>query len=324
MLTLELARGLCPVDKPAVADNLHHLWRALRALTNTRFEVEGERHLPRAPALFASNATHKHDLLIFRAILKERGLRASTVSKGKNWHELLAAAACNHLGSLPLMSRGYILAMDLKTLLGQRPPDALYRALRDHVDHDAPLPHAEPVLARVLSEPRDVLGARFDPAREDYRAFVRGFYYSFQTEQLLRLGREAIAQGVHIHMFPQGSVSSRLTRGRIGAVQLAGALGLPVIPFGMSGAPDVFISRSAPILRGGRAILRFGEPIWPEQIALPPGHRPFHPDDEQANRDALQASTDLIMDRLNDLLEPAYQRQEGYVSDGRQGTHRFI
>ena len=299
------------------------LWRRMRQQTGTYITLEGE--LPSGAALFATNATHKMDWFFFQELFMDAGRRAPIVSKGKNWHDPMARFGCRFFDALPLVSRGYILSVDARHTLGHRPDEALYRALRDHMDHDAPLDPHNPDHRAMLTTPREVLGSSFDPQLQSYRAFARELYYRFQRDHLIRLAAELTERGHGVHIYPQGSVSSRLSRGRIGAVQLAWALKVPIVPIGLSGAAQAFAFSGLPLLRGAPVTIRIGEPIdLRDHLALPSSFRPFHPDDEAAHREALQQATDEIMERLNALLDASCQGAPDRQSDGKQGVKRFL
>ncbi len=293
-------------------------WRAMLDLAQARFRCENAP--PQGgPYLFAANSSHKYDLLGFRYELRHLGFEALTVSKGKNYHGAPMRFMSTQLGSLPLTSRGYILTMDFLNTFERRPSEPEYRALRALVDGDtdeAPAP-----LQPFLRTPRFVLGAHFDPATSPYSDFVRALYEQMMQETL-RIGRAAIAKGWHLHVFPQGSVSTRLSRGRIGAVQLASALDLTVVPVGLNGFPRVHRGPSSPLLRSGEVVIRFGAPFRPEP--MPDGFSEFRVRHERRFSEPLQARTDDLMERINALLDPDFQWSPDRESDGKTGVARFV
>lgn len=297
----------------------------MKKLTRTHVALEGVENLPETSAVFACNSTHKMDWFFFQELFMNLGLRAPIISKGKNWHEPMARFGCRFLDALPMVSKGYILSVDLKSLLGERPSEEVYRAVRGYVDRGEELSEDDEVYAKILSTPRDVLGTRFEPSQVSYREFVQELYFRFQNEHLLRMTRDLVRENQSIHIYPQGTVSSRLSQGRIGAVELAIAMDLPLVPMGLSGAPGVFRDKELPILKGGEVVMRIGEPLYVSDVVdVPSDFRPFHPEDERRYRDLLQEVTDVLMERINALLEPEYQWASDRESDGKQGVKRFI
>ncbi len=293
-------------------------WKAMIDLTGARFRCENAPP-PGGPYLFAANSSHKYDLLGFRYELRKLGFEALTVSKGKNYHGAPMRFMSTQLGSLPLTSRGYILTMDFLNTFERRPSESEYRALRALVDGqtDATPESLQP----FLQTSRSVLGARFDPKELPYPRFVCALYEEMMQETL-RIGRAAIKGGWNVHVFPQGSVSTRLSKGRIGAVQLAHALDLTVVPVGLSGFPKLHRGRNSPLLGSGEVVIRFGAPYRLEP--MPPSFSAFRVEHERRYSAPLQARTDDLMERINALLDPEYQWSTDRTSDGKSGVARFV
>lgn len=276
--------------------------RAAMFATGFRVDVDGAP--PTRPSLLCTNATHRYDFLaLMKAVdqlSRDHVRRVVSVSKAKNYQSGPLAFVMARSGTVPLASRGYFIAADFAALRGARPSDGEYRALRAHVDDDAPLPHA---LVDFLRVPRVIAGRSFDPRARSYRcaieeAFARG------AQQSLQLARAAVSAGFHVQIYPEGTVSTsgRLSVGRRGAVQLAHALGLPLVPVGMSGCTRAF---RGPLPWRARVTVRFGAPV---DVALPATHRAFVKDDERAHAATLDGDTARLMDAIDALLEPAHRR----------------
>ena len=294
------------------------LFEPMRLLSRARFVVEGLEHLPDQPAVIATNSTQRYDFVASRAALVYAGVPSVTVTKAKNYHAAAMGFVLRRTGVVPLASRGYFILADFLAVVGRRPTDPEYRALRDHLDHGAPLPGGAP-FDTIAGQPRQIVGTPFDPAHGSWRETIQGMYAASMA-QTVRLAAQAVAGGHHVQMYPEGTVAPTLGPGRIGAVQLALALDLPVVPVGMSGCPAFFWGQT-PLLRGGTVTLRFGAPYRLDGIA--PGHQPFDPASERSHRPALQAATDDLMDRINALLDAPYQRQAGPAPKGK-GTRAFL
>lgn len=290
-------------------------------LSGTRIVLSGLEHLPKAPALIVTNASHKYDFWPLRWSLDQQGIELVTISKGKNFRHPVTTTLMGLLGTVPIASRGYIITVDFMKVHGRRPEEEEYRALRQHVDAQVPLPDAAayPMIER---RPREMLGYRFDPQRERYGDVVRQVYYAMMCETL-RLAEQVVKAGYHLHIYPEGTVSSRLATGRIGAVQLALALQIPIVPVGVNGCKKVFRpGRLSP--HGGVVRIRIGVPFQVAPDTVPKGFRFFHPEDEASVRLHLQAATEVMMGKINDLLDPPYRWANDHRKDGVQGTHRFV
>lgn len=322
-MNLALLQRLEPLSKPWACSLTHLICSTLFTIKNVRLTTHLDHPLPPKPLILAVNALHKYDPIPFRIALHRLGLRACTVSKGKNWHDPLSAWACDQLGALPLLSRGYLLVMDFRHVHHRPPSEPEYRALRAYLDDALPLP-PDPPLQALLSTPRPILGTPFDPARASLRDHLRDTYLLFQSH-LLRHARRALDHGHHIHIYPQGTASTRLSQGRIGAVQLAHALQCPILPVGLSGALDIFPRLGSLSLHPGHVHLHFGQAFTPDLSDLPPDFVPFHPDHERAHRPALARATRDLMARINALLPPEHQSADlDAPSDGASGTARFV
>ncbi len=294
-------------------------WSAMERVTRTRVRFENLDALPKTPALIATNSTQKYDFMPIRAELRRRGIPTVTVTKGKNYHQPVMAFLLERLGVIPLASRGYLILVDFRSLFGRRAQEDEYRALRSHLDAGTELPAHLAALDRTA---RSLLGYPFDPARDTWRTFVRRVYASVMAETR-RLASVAVRAGHHVQMYPEGTVSSRLGTGRIGAVQLAWALRLPIVPAGMSGCAAAFRG-GAPVLRGGDVVVRFGAPYTLGDALLPASFEPFEPEHEARHRPALEAATADLMRRIDALLDAPFQSRAGFSSDGTRGTHRFL
>jgi 1-acyl-sn-glycerol-3-phosphate acyltransferase len=294
-------------------------FHAMSLATRTRVTLRDAR-LPPGPVIFASNSTQKYDFMPLRQEAARLGWPLVTVTKAKNYHSRAMRPVLERTGVLPLASKGYVILVDVVASLGRRPEDAEYRALRRHLDEGVPLPESPDFLA-LQRRPRTILGYPYHPSSETLREGWRRAYRGLLGETL-RLAREAVGAGHHLHIYPEGTVSGRLGPGRAGVMQLAWALDLPVVPLAMSGCRDAFRGQGL-WLRGGEIELRFGEPYRPDLSALPPGFRPFDPDDEQTYRPALQRATDDLMDRLDALLPPGLRRA-AEAGDPGHDTRRFL
>lgn len=319
MLTDAFYRDYRVLPTPWMYWGSYAFYRSWMAATRTTFRAEGWESIPDRPCLIATNSTQNQDFMALRTVAALRGVPCVTVTKAKNYHSAIMGFALGRLGVVPIASKGYLILVDATRVLGRRPTDAEYRALRDHVDHGQALPSG--ALEAVRHRARSCFGVPFEPTRQPYRDWLRDRYRDALRETV-RLAREAVDAGCHVQMYPEGTVSPTLGTGRIGAVQLAVALGLPLLPVGMSGCPEAFIG-SSPLTRGGTVTVRVGQLMELPPDLMPAGFRPFDPDDEAANRPALQAVTDALMDRIDGLLDPPYRRDPNSTFVGK-GTRALL
>jgi 1-acyl-sn-glycerol-3-phosphate acyltransferase len=299
---------------------------------NVRIDVEGLERLPNEPVIFAMNHTDKYNYFPFQYDLWRRtGRMTATWVKGKYYESRAVGAFMEWTNNLPTVSRGYILARDFLSTMGRRPSEAEYEALRAWindtaaVDRDAsPAPEAD-LPARLLQQPRDILGCPFDPARQSYAEAVNATYAAMMRE-FMSLHDQAFGCGLDLLIFPQGTRSVSLTRGRVGLAQVALHYKKPVVPVGCSGSDLVYPGES-PWAKPGRVTYRVGAPIPYGAVPgcdIDEAFEPFTPAAEHTHRATFQRHVDYVMDRINELVDPPYQY--GADLDGTlvAGTDRFL
>ena len=322
IMDLPLVRSHSPLVRLPAARITHRVFMWHYRLFGVEMVTEGVENIPLTPSIFAQNSSHKYDPMPFRAAILGLGYHAAGVSKGKNWHDPISRFGCNNLGSLPIVSRGYLLVMDFLAVLKRRPTEDEYRALRSHIDAGTPLP-ASPPLSTISGTARDILGYPFDPSVLPYREAIEDLYLCYQQE-FVRLSKVVLSAGHYIQMFPQGSASRRLSKGKIGLMQLAAALGCPIVPVGINGTAEVYPDPNSMRPRKGRLTIRFGKPFRPDLSDLSPDFEAFAPASERRNRAVLERETQGLMERINTLLDPPYQWAPDRESEGARGTHRFV
>lgn len=294
---------------------MHHAYGGVRVVLE-RFPALTE------PVLFAMNHSHYYDFMPSRrALWTQRGVQTVTFVKARALQNRLEGAYMKTMGNIPLASRGYLISADFARLHGRKPDEGEYRCLREHIDDAAPLPD-ELVYRALRTTPRDMLDLDYDPRTTHYRDAIHQRYTAAMATTLEH-ARTVVAAGKCLHIYPQGLYSTRLSRGRIGAVQLALALDLPIVPVGFSGMNELFArDRMVPRARG-ILTMRFGEPRRVERSELE-GFRPFIPREELRLREVLEHETRVLMNAINELLDPPYQWGENLDGDGLEGVSRFF
>jgi len=280
----------------------------------TRIELEGTGNLePGRSYILAMNHTDRYSYWPFQyQLYRQRLGYTATWVKGKYYENSLVGAFMDSMNNIPLPSRGYVITTEFRKLVGRTPTGDEYRALRDLAD--GRVAEDLPELAESIA---------------DLKGFLRGFADVFDRmiDQVMRLNRRALELGQHLLVFPQGTRSIRLSRGHIGVAQVAQHLGVDVVPVGCSGSDRVYPGNS-PFARGGRIVYRIGKPLaldGPELGAhrVSELFRPFTLE-AAAHREAFQAMTDVVMDHINELVDPEYRYSDDGSSDGVSGVERFV
>ena len=338
MLTLDLMRDLkldaVPSGQIAIATLLTPIFA--RPWSPTTVEFEGAERIPKqGRVILAMNHTDRYNYWPFQYTMwRRREMYTVTWVKGKYYNHPLIARFMTATNNIPTPSRGYLITLDATRTLGGPPPEALYRLIRDTLDAPQRTPLKAVRLAakeagvlgpldRLLQTRRSMLGQSFDPNYHDYFESIHTLFRSMMDE-FMRLNEQAFSLGHKIIVFPEGTRTLRLGPGRPGLAQIALRMKATIVPIGCNGSDDLYPGDS-PISRGGRVVYRVGEPLTPEGALAPfqidDPYTPFTREAEAAHGQRFQAVTDLMMDRINDLLDPRYRRDGS--STAVEGNRRF-
>ena len=140
------------------------------------------------------------------------------------------------------------------------------------------------------------------------------------------LNERVFDTGLDLLIFPEGTRSIRLSRGRPGMAHIACHTRRTIVPVGCSGSDKVYPG-SSPMARKGHITYRFGAPIPYEeyaQLAPDADFVPFSPEAEKTHGEGFQSISDLIMERINGLVDPEYCFADSQESHGVQGVSRFV
>ncbi|NOY91549.1 MAG: hypothetical protein GXP55_10135 [Deltaproteobacteria bacterium] len=285
--------------------------------------VEGLDKLPKTPVILALNHTDDFSYWPFQYSLhKAFGRYAASWVKGKNFEGRALSAFMRVMNNIPIASRGYLLTRDFMTTVGRRPSADEYRLLRDALNAGTPVEGDLP--RELLERPRDILGRPFEPAREHYIAAMDSLF-SVMMARFVDLNRRALEIGADLLVYPQGSRSIRLSRGHGGIGQVALHLGATIVPVGVSGG-DIIYPKRSPVCHPGRVVYRIGDPILPAELEHLRPAQPYQPFSREAevHKDAFQAVADLVMERIDGLVDEPYRFGDDHGTDGVTGTARFL
>lgn len=301
-------------------------------LPGIEIELEDADRVPPEPVVYAMNHTDRYNYFPFMYKMWRRYDRYMTVwVKGKYYENAFVGLFMELTNQLPTVSRGYIITKDFWTVMGRRPTETEYEALRTLVNAEAE-PHEDSstvdksAIPKALFERRrDILGVDFDPNKTAYAVAINEVFAQMMRK-FVELNERSFDIGLDLLVFPQGTRSKRLPRGRIGLAEIALRYKKTIVPVGCNGCDHIYPG-SNPVAKHGKVIYRFGQPIPYEELA--PYHigrdfEPFSAEAEHTYRDKFQGAVDLVMDRINALLDPEYQFSEDLGSSGVHGTARFM
>jgi len=295
----------------------------------THIIIENKAHIPiNRPVIFAMNHTDRYNYAPFMLQLLYEGYRPiSPWVKGKYYENPLMARFFDWTNNIPLPSRGYVLSKDFQLTLNRLPAKTEYRLLRALINGEATLEAtlsaADDTLRRFLTTPH----GEFDPRTGHYGRFIEA-RYSAMMRRVAAISEEALrAKNLSLLIFPEGTRSVRLTEGHIGVAQIALKTGAPVVPVGCNGSNQCYPGNS-PWSRGGPVTYRVGKPLAVADglapFAIDEPFEPFSAGAEATYQAQFRGATDLIMARINSLLNPEYQFSPKTDASLRADAGRFV
>ncbi len=314
-----MLRGLRLSAKPRVQIFLGHtLLRASYAVPRrAEIVIEGTENVPKdRTVFFAMNHTDRYNYWPFQYGMWKRGLRyTATWVKGKYFENPWMRRFMIATNNIPLPSRGYVISTGFRDA-EKRPPDAAeYRVLRDLADGvagDAEVSAASDAVKRFIA------GGGLPRFEETFR---------FMMGEIVRLNRDALFKlGLDVLVFPEGTRSIRLAKGHTGLAQMSQALGVTIVPVGCNGSHRLYPGGS-PWASGGRVVYHIGTPLTPDGPELSPlriheAFEPMVPGATRAHGEQFKRITDIVMSRIESLLDPDHRPGEG--AGGTREMDRFL
>ncbi|MEW6284026.1 MAG: lysophospholipid acyltransferase family protein [Candidatus Eremiobacterota bacterium] len=290
------------------------LYLTYRFPRRTEIVLEGLENLPRdRTVMLAMNHSDMYNYwpLQYRLYFHGGFPYVSVWVKGKYYHHPLVAFFLDSTNNIPIPSRGYVISTDFFRRFRRKPTEEEYRALRLAVDQAD---------AKALP-----------PVVDDPQRYLRQFEDTWDSlvQEVARLNHRALRElGLNVLVFPQGTRSRRLSQGHTGLAQMAMHLRAAIVPIACNGSDHVYPT-TMPFAQGGRIVYRIGAPLEPDGPELGPLQiaEPFLPLSRAAverHSDRFRRVTDLVMDRINDMLDPEYRYTEDRRSEGVQGVDRFL
>ena len=288
----------------------------------TEIVVEGWENLPTdRQVCLAMNHTDRYNYFPFQLKLyhKRNQFTASWV-KAKYYENWASRTFLLNTSNIPLASRGYIITSSFKKLLGRSPSKEEYRLVRDLMDGK-----------------RDITSEEFQELSSPMREFLAPAPHVKVTEleqnfanlckEVVRLSLQTFNKGLHIMVFPEGTRSKTLLKGHTGLAQMSQCMGADIVPIGCNGS-DLVYRGDIPWAKGGRIVYRIGKPIvidGPEigNYRIKEKFIPFSREAQSKYGQRFQSITDVVMSRINELLDSTYQRK-GDGQKNNQDTNRFL
>ncbi|TLM99813.1 hypothetical protein FDZ71_15260, partial [bacterium] len=132
--------------------------------------------------------------------------------------------------------------------------------------------------------------------------------------EFIKVHERTFQKGLDLLVYPEGTRSKTLLRGRPGIGQLALYFRkYPIIPVGCNGSDKLYPGASL-WAKKERVVYRFGTPITWEELKpfwIEEDFAPFTPEAEMKYMERFQGVADLVMARIAQLLDPEYLPRTG-------------
>jgi 1-acyl-sn-glycerol-3-phosphate acyltransferase len=237
--------------------------------------------------------------------------------KAKYYKSPFVAWLLDRFNNIPVPSRGHHLTESFRQVARTEPSRPAYEVLKKVTESESlqdfditaaihALPdESEQAALKIILKTSDPKGpmSYAEATRQEFNGLMK---------EVVRLNQEALGLGLDIVVFPEGTRRKRVSKGFTGAAQMILATGASVIPVGSSGVDRLYPGAS-PISRGGSAKIRIGHALRPGVELKPfedgPSFTPFTLDAKK-QEPRFQALTDHLMNQINELVDPEYQRAD--------------
>ncbi|MBW2997463.1 1-acyl-sn-glycerol-3-phosphate acyltransferase [Candidatus Woesearchaeota archaeon] len=253
--------------------------------------IEGADNIPKdETVIFAMNHTDRFNYVPFQCHLwmNRKSLDHPFVTiwvKAEYYANNFLGKVLDICNCIPVPSKAYLTKRFFKARWGRKPKPEEYRVIRDFVNGQMSLDEA------LAQEPSSEAKYMFGFRREihDYHPYIMRRVTEISANALENVGLSLI-------IFPEGTRSSSLGKGRTGLVQLAYQTGKKIIPVGCNGSDKVHVGNLPIARRGSNMVYRVGEPIDPN------GRLSEFKDDHEA-------ATEVVMSEIENLLDEEYRRR---------------
>lgn len=274
----------------------------------TKITIEGIEKLPQQGGCFiVMNHTDRYNYFPLQLELwRKRYPYTVTWVKAKYFENAAVAAFLEAANNIPVPSRNYILAKDFLAHFGRKPTREDFKELK------------------TLAE-GGTASARFTSLLA--RNWEGGTYAQSVELRLARMlaavvahTRDALMRGLMVIVFPEGTRSKQLGKGKPGIAQVLLSLGADFFPVGCNGS-DLVFPGDLPWSQGGNIHYRVGER---NRVATIPGLIPFSRA-ALKHQDEFELLIQSAMSQINALLDLPYQMaQKDFANTSSLDVDRFI
>ncbi len=303
-------------------------------LSRLNIIAEGIENLPDRPVIFAMNHTDRYNYWPFQFYLwknrKKLNIKhpyTATWVKGKYYESKGIAKFMKWTGNIPVPSIGYLIAKDFSDMFSKEKKlqEEDFKLLKSYVEgkiteNDLKKCSDERVI-KLIETPHD----NFDPSKHSYKEYINNLFFDLM-KRVRELNMDAVYnKGLNLIIFPEGTRSKKLIKGKPGIAQVALSLKVPVVPVGCNGSDKAY-SGNLPFPKRNKTIIyRIGKPILLHELSqdfnIPDDFVPFTPQSKKLNT-VFEKATNIIMERISELLDEEYKGD--YLKKSEASVSSFI
>ncbi len=274
-----------------------------RFLQNVDIRVENMEMIPRdETVIYAMNHTDRYNYWPFQYHLWRLHYPFTTVwAKGKYYRNNVVGKFLDSCNVIPVPSMGYLVEEYYRKHFGKKIGKEEYRVIKDWVDGKL----SESVsLSRIKAETTTLFQKNFIEHLKEYHQTL--------MEKVAELSTRALTEwGLSLLVFPEGTRSLTLGKGRTGLAQIALYSEKKIVPVGCNNSDTVYRGH-LPFAQSGVITYRIGEPFSVndrlKEYRISEPFKLFSRESQQKYRAQFDGVTGIVMDSINELLDERHRR----------------
>jgi 1-acyl-sn-glycerol-3-phosphate acyltransferase len=275
-----------------------------RFFADVDIQLENVDKIPKdETVIFAMNHTDRFNYWPFQYQLwKMKNYPFTTVwVKGKYYRNYALGKILDACNLIPVPSMGYLIEEFYKKKFNKKIDRNEYRIIRDVIDGSREMSEA---IQKIAKETASFLKDNFDE-------YIRNYHESIMDTVAELSVKALFEKNLNLIIFPEGTRSLQLGKGRTGLAQLALHTEKKVVPIGCSNSDKVYTG-GLPFAKSGTITYRVGDPLSVEnqlkEYRIKEGFKLFSKESQQNYKESFDAVTNIIMEKINALVDEAYRR----------------
>jgi 1-acyl-sn-glycerol-3-phosphate acyltransferase len=305
MVDLEYLKKINLASNPIIQKLLATFFLApnYRIFANVDIQVENIEKIPKdETVIFAMNHTDRFNYWPFQYKLwTMKNLPYTTVwVKGKYYRNYILGKVLDACNLIPVPSMGYLIEEFYKKNIGKKIDKGEYRIVRDMIDGTHEIGDA---LQKIASETTGFL-------KDNFVEYIKSYHETIM-DRVAALSKSALFEkNLNLIIFPEGTRSLKLGKGRTGLAQLALNTEKKVFPVGCSNSDQVYTG-SLPVAKSGKIIYRVGDPLSTDdqlkKYRIKEGFKLFSRESQKKYKLQFEEVTRIIMGNINSLVDEGYR-----------------